>query len=274
MPALLGLFCLTLYGARGARLPADAVPAGGRASDVRIGERQGAAAEDARAGERQGGPAEDAWAGERQGGAAPDAWAGERQGGAAEDLPPGRERMVALTFDDGPHPVCTAELLDGLKARGVRATFFVIGENAKSEPQLVARAAAEGHRIGNHTYSHVRLTDCSEEASLGEVSRTNELLYEITGSVTEYIRPPFGLWSRLLEESFPLRVVLWDVDPMDWKHRDADYIVREVLSAVEDGSIILLHDIYETSVEAALRIVDRLQAEGYVFVTVDELFPD
>lgn len=245
-PVLLGLLFFALYGLRGGSIPAGAILPGIRA-DARTGARASIFAGDL---------------------------AGDLPGKSTGDLARGQESMVALTFDDGPHPACTERLLDGLKERGVRATFFVIGENADREPQLVARAAAEGHLVGNHTYSHVKLTDCSEEESLREVSRTNELLYQITGSVTEYIRPPFGLWSRLLEESFPLRVVLWDVDPMDWKHRDADYIVREVLCAVEDGSIILLHDIYETSVDAALRIVDKLQAEGYVFVTVDELFPD
>lgn len=193
---------------------------------------------------------------------------------AAEPGRAAEKKQAALTFDDGPHPVCTPKLLDGLKARGISATFFIIGENAEQHPEIVRRAAEEGHLIGNHTYHHVQLNTMSEEQACQEVEAASQLLEELTGSVPLYLRPPFGAWSRKKDCPQELISVYWDIDPLDWKDHDADRIVREVCGSVKDGSIILLHDIYQESVEAALRIADTLTEEGYEFVTVEELFFD
>jgi len=180
-------------------------------------------------------------------------------------------RRVALTFDDGPHPVYTVKLLDGLAERGVQATFFVIGENIPGNEEIIARMDQEGHLIGNHTYDHVKITDLSVEEACEQVEKTSALVKEIIGKDTEYVRPPFGSWRKDLECSFEMIPVLWDVDPLDWTTCNMGDVVRRVLETVEPDDIILLHDYYESSVDAALLIVDALTEQGYVFVTVDEL---
>lgn len=178
---------------------------------------------------------------------------------------------VALTFDDGPHPVCTPRLLDGLKERGVRASFFLIGQNIDGNEDIVRRMRAEGHLIGNHSQSHVQLTAENIREARSQIACVNRKIEAVTGSAPAYIRPPFGSWSEELESAVPMTVALWNLDPLDWKLQDAPSVVRYVLDHAENGSIILLHDVYETSVEAALEIVDELTARGYEFVTVDEL---
>ena len=176
---------------------------------------------------------------------------------------------IAFTFDDGPSSRYTGRLLDGLKERSVKASFFLIGENAEENPVLVERIYKEGHLIGNHTYSHVQMTHLSEEILL-----TCNKIYENTGICTSFVRPPFGAWQRELEVRMEVLPVLWSVDPLDWTTENVDEIVSKVVTEVEEGDIILLHDCYASSVEAALRIVDILQKEGYEFVTVDEMILD
>lgn len=186
----------------------------------------------------------------------------------------GSAPVVALTFDDGPHPVYTQQLLDGLKERDVKATFFLIGSNVEGHEEIVERMAQEGHLIGNHTYSHVQLTKVSEKEACQEIEEANAVLSAACGSVIHYIRPPFGSWQEDLYGLTDMQVVLWSVDPRDWQLKDTDKVVKAVLEDVEDGDIILLHDVYKTSVEAAFRIIDRLKEEGYEFVRVDELLLD
>ncbi len=180
-------------------------------------------------------------------------------------------KCIALTFDDGPHSVYTEQLLDGLKERGVHVSFFLIGQNINGNEELVLRMKEEGHLIGNHSQNHVQLTGKNEEAVCRQITSTNQQIYEITGQQPSYIRPPFGSWNEELECLVPMTVALWDIDPLDWKVQDTDRIVGHVVDKAEDGGIILLHDVYETSVEAAFEIVDRLSEKGYNFVTVDEL---
>ena len=178
---------------------------------------------------------------------------------------------VALTFDDGPHPVYTPELLDGLKERGVCATFFVVGENIPGNEEILRRMDAEGHLIGNHTYKHVKLSDLDSARACAEVEKTNALICEVTGKEPEFIRPPFGEWKKAMECSFEMIPVLWDVDPLDWTTKNTALVVERVLKDTKPGNIILLHDYYQSSVDAALEIVDTLTQRGYEFVTVDEL---
>lgn len=189
----------------------------------------------------------------------------------AEDLP---VRQVALTFDDGPHKSCTPELLDGLKLRGVKATFFLMGENIAGKEEIVLRMQKEGHLIGNHSYRHIQMTKEGEDEACRAVEKTEQLIASITGSRPEYLRPPYGAWNEELECRVNLTTVLWTVDSLDWKLRNTERIVRRVEKSVKSGDIILMHDIFPTSVEAALRIVDDLQKEGYEFVTVEELLID
>lgn len=183
-------------------------------------------------------------------------------------------KYIALTFDDGPHPVYTSRLLDGLKERNVQASFFLIGQNITGNEELVLRMKEEGHLIGNHSQNHIQLTREGESAVCRQIASTNQQIYEITGQEPVYIRPPFGSWNEELACLVPMTVALWDIDPLDWKVQDTDRIVRHVVEKAEDGGIILLHDVYETSVEAALEIVDRLSEKGYNFVTIDEMFID
>ena len=178
---------------------------------------------------------------------------------------------VALTFDDGPSPKYTPLLLDGLKERNVRATFFLLGQNVKENQELVQRMQAEGHLLGNHTYNHVQLNRIPETTARQEILKTNNEIYEATGKYPEYMRPPYGAWKKNMELCVEMLPVFWDIDTLDWKSQNVDAILKAAGEEPEDGSIILMHDEYQTSVEAALLLIDRLKEKGYEFVTVDEL---
>lgn len=190
------------------------------------------------------------------------------EGGA--EIPEG-EKYVALTFDDGPRRGTTDRLLDGLKERGAAATFFLIGEQIEDNADLVARMAEEGHQIGNHTWSHQRLDGAPQDQVSQEVERTEAALEALLGGGEYWLRPPYGQVNAGTEASFSVPLVKWSVDPRDWESRDTGKVLCAILENVKPNSIILLHDIYPTSVDAALKVVDRLQAEGYWFVTVEEL---
>lgn len=184
------------------------------------------------------------------------------------------ERKVAITFDDGPHPYYTEQLLDGLKERGVHATFFVTGEHAENYPEIIKRMYEEGHLIGNHTYNHIQLTKANGEKFKEELIQTNKILEDITGEEVEFVRPPYGSWDKKFEKELNMFPVLWTIDPLDWCTRNVSCITDTVISKVKDNSIILMHDEYATTVTAALQVVDELQAKGYQFVTVDEILFD
>lgn len=181
--------------------------------------------------------------------------------------------MIALTFDDGPDADSTPRLLDGLKERGVQATFFVIGANIEKDGNdaLIKRMYEEGHLIGNHTYHHVDLSGLSHEAAHRELEMTDERIREITGEEPYFIRPPFGAFPDDMEEDLDRLYVKWTVDPLDWTTKDTDTVVRRVIEDTGENDIILLHDCYDSSVDAALRIVDILQEKGYEFVTADRI---
>lgn len=193
--------------------------------------------------------------------------------GMLELVKQGREEKpkVALTFDDGPSKRYTPALLDGLKERGVHASFFLMGKNIEGNEEIVRRMEEEGHLVGNHTYNHVQLDKVTRQEAKEEVEKTSNEIFEITGVYPSYVRPPFGAWPKDLEFCITMVPVFWNIDTLDWQTKNADSVVRIVEKNVQDGSIILMHDGYKTSVEAALRIVDLLTKEGYEFVTVDEL---
>lgn len=205
-------------------------------------------------------------------------------GGMAGNLPPRdvtdesmqdmAEKKVALTFDDGPNAKYTGKLLDGLKERGVHATFFLLGKQVEKSPQIVERMYQDGHLIGNHSYEHVNLSTLSDEAAKTQVDKTNEAIYQVTGEYPEYIRPPYGCWKSNLDYATTMIEVLWNVDPLDWKTDNANTVVERVLKEVGENDIILLHDASESSVNAAFQIIDKLKEEGYAFVTVDEILFD
>lgn len=178
---------------------------------------------------------------------------------------------VALTFDDGPHPKYTKQLLEGLKERGVKATFFVIGKNISGNEELIRQMQKDGHIIGNHTFNHADISKMSRERAWEEISRTSLTVEEITGNATPYVRPPFGNWDKNLESRLSMIQVNWTVDPLDWTTENTAQIVEKVVTQAKDNDIILLHDAYQSSVNAALQIVDILKERGFTFVTVEEL---
>jgi len=184
----------------------------------------------------------------------------------------GEPKYVALTFDDGPRAGTTDRLLDGLSERGAAATFFVIGEQVQNNAGLLRRVAKEGHQIGNHTYSHVRLLKMDKDAIVEEVHKTEVSLEALVGPGEFWLRPPYGCIDAGRAALIHTPMIYWSVDPQDWKLLDCAQVVEAVVGTVKPGDIILLHDFYPTSVDAALEIVDRLQKDGYTFVTVEELF--
>ena len=179
--------------------------------------------------------------------------------------------VVALTFDDGPSRKYTPLLLDGLKERGVKVSFFLVGKNIKENSDLIRRMEEEGHLIGNHTYNHVQLDKISDALAREEILKTNNAIYEVTGRYPQYMRPPYGAWKKNMEICVEMLPVFWTIDTLDWKTKDVQAVCQVVEKEMEDGAIILMHDEYETTVNAALKIVDEYQEKGYEFVTVDRL---
>ena len=183
------------------------------------------------------------------------------------DSPP----LVALTFDDGPRSSTTGPLLDGLALREVPATFFLVGSRIGGNEDLVRRMAAEGHQIGVHTFDHVALKGLSRRDFDLQVGKTRAVLADLLGEGEFWLRPPYGLIDQAAAGWAGGPLILWSVDPEDWKDHDVDRIVAAVVEHVSDGDIILMHDIFASSEEAALRVVDALLAKGYCFVTVEQL---
>lgn len=198
----------------------------------------------------------------------------ERESGVETIAEDADRKLVAITFDDGPNNDYTRMLLSGLKERGVKATFFLLGKEVVKYPDIVAEIHADGHLIGTHSYEHVNLKNLCDEAAIEQVDKTNEAIHAITGEYPEYIRPPFGSWKCNLDYETKMIEVLWDIDPIDWKTNNSDVIAKRVTDKVTENDIILLHDASESSVLAAFKIIDQLEKEGYTFVTVDEILFD
>ena len=180
--------------------------------------------------------------------------------------------FVALTFDDGPKADTTPVLLDGLSRRGIHATFFVIGENVEGNEDLLLRMEREGHQVGLHTFHHRSLAGVNGADFYAEVDELRRTLSSLLGREDFMLRPPYGAITPSNRARAGAPIILWGVDPEDWRDRDSDRQTAAILNTVRDGSIILLHDIYEASVETALRVADELMAKGYKLVTVEELF--
>ena len=184
--------------------------------------------------------------------------------------------VVALTFDDGPNASSTPILLDGLKERKVRATFFLIGENVEKgeNEKIVKRMYEEDHLIGNHTYTHCNLSKLETGEAKKELEQTDTVIEKITGKQPAFARAPYGELPVDSEQDLSRIYIGWTVDPLDWMTEDAGAVVKTVVEEINPGDIILLHDCYPSSVQAAIRIVDLLQGKGYEFVTVDHLIMD
>ncbi len=189
-------------------------------------------------------------------------------------------KVVALTFDDGPHPVYTEQILDILYEYDVKATFFVLGMLAENYPHIIKRQWEEGHEIGNHTYSHIDTKKASKEELLEEYKKTQDIIYSITKNKPKIFRPPYGSFDKkvldMVEEDNSI-VVLWSAnqDSKDWKNPEVEKIVANTISNIENGDIILFHDYvyYDEShtVEALKVIIPELINRGYKFVTLSQL---
>lgn len=184
--------------------------------------------------------------------------------------------LIAITFDDGPDPVLTPRLLDLLKQRGIHATFFLVGRNAAAYPDVVRRIADEGHELGNHSWSHPLLTQLGKDSVESQLRRTHDAIVKACGTAPLLYRPPYGAVSvsqrARIEKSFGYSAILWDVDPQDWKHpRSAQKVYDAIHKQTRAGSIILCHDIHETTIAAMPATLDDLLARGYRFATVTQL---
>ena len=192
-------------------------------------------------------------------------------GGAEVEIQTDEPPLVALTFDDGPRNATTGRLLEGLALREVPATFFLVGSRIEGSEDLIREMVQEGNQVGIHTYDHVLMTDLSRAQCNLQVDKTRALLTEILGPGDYWLRPPFGIVDKKVTDLADGPLILWSIDPKDWKEKNAKRIVSSVVDHVEDGDIILMHDTYDSSVDAALCIVDRLLAQGYCFVTVEQM---
>lgn len=181
------------------------------------------------------------------------------------------ERMVALTFDDGPNPKTTPALLDILKKHNTKATFFILGQNIAGNEGIIKRMVAEGHEIANHSWSHPNFTTLSSEQVKQEVEQTQSALEKITGQRPQMIRPPYGAVNQKVMEAMNLPVMYWSVDSLDWKSRDAKAILEVVKTNTRPGSIILLHDIHQPTVDAVESIIYYLKEQDYSLGTLSNL---
>jgi peptidoglycan/xylan/chitin deacetylase (PgdA/CDA1 family) len=182
---------------------------------------------------------------------------------------------IALTFDDGPSATLTPKLLDLLAAHHIKATFFVIGENVAEHPEIVSRAAREGHEIGNHSWSHPNLGKMSDESVRRQLQQTDDAIKSATGKHPALMRPPYGSITarekRWIHDEFGYNIILWDVDPYDWKRPGPAVVRARILKETRPGSIVLSHDIHPGTIEAMPSTFDELEAKGFKFVTVSEL---
>jgi len=182
---------------------------------------------------------------------------------------------IAMTFDDGPSSANTPRLLEILKQRNIKATFFLIGQNAASNPEIVRRILADGHEVGNHSWTHPQLSKLSDDRVTTEINKTQDAIKEASGFTPTLLRPPYGAITarqrEWIESQFGLSIILWSVDPFDWKRPGASVITQRILSQVRPGAIILSHDIHKQTVDAMPATLDGLIAKGYKFVTVTQL---
>jgi len=182
---------------------------------------------------------------------------------------------IALTFDDGPNQKLTPRLLDLLAQHHIHATFFVVGENAAQYPEILQRAVREGHEIGNHSWSHPNFAKLSDDAVRAQIERTEDAITAATGARSHLLRPPYGSITphqkHLLHDDLGYEIILWDVDPLDWKNPGPSVVANRILRETRPGSIVLSHDIHAQTIEAMPAALRQLEEKGFKFVTVSEL---
>lgn len=180
-------------------------------------------------------------------------------------------KLVAFTYDDGPNPRTTPGLLKELTKRGVNATFYMLGKNIERNPDVVKMMQSGGFELGSHTYNHKNLKRCTEEEQNFEINGTVDALKKITGMEPSGMRPPYGNYNDTTLSLLKNPIILWDVDTLDWKYRNTDTIIQNSIDHIDDGDIVLFHDIYQTSVDASLNMIDELYKRGYLVMSVSEL---
>lgn len=180
--------------------------------------------------------------------------------------------MIAITFDDGPSKNYTPVILDVLKENNAKATFFVLGCQVDKYQDVVKQISQDDHELGNHSYSHAKLTLVSDGELDEQLSETDNLIENLTGKRTSLLRPPFGYISEKFNEKVSKPIILWSVDTRDWESKNAEAIKKKVLTEVKDGDIVLMHDIYESTAEAVKEVIPQLIEMGFQFVTVSELY--
>ncbi len=182
---------------------------------------------------------------------------------------------IAITFDDGPHGTNTPRLLDMLKQRKIHATFFMVGQCVAEYPAIVKRMVAEGHEVANHSWSHPQLSSMTEASVREQLQRTHDAIIAACGVAPKTMRPPFGAFTARQRAwshgEWGYKCILWDVDPLDWKVRNAEHVKNAILKAAVPGSIILAHDIHKSTIDAMPETLDGLLAKGFKFATVTEL---
>ena len=181
------------------------------------------------------------------------------------------KKVVALTFDDGPDGNTTPQALDILAKYKIKATFFVQGKNIAGNESILKRMQSEGHEVGNHSWNHPILTKLSLEDAKQQLTDTEDAITKVLGKSSKLMRPPYGAISDDIRNSLDLSFIMWDVDSLDWKSKNEAAILTEIQRQTTDGSIILMHDIHQTSVNSLPRVIEYLQGQGYSFVTVSEL---
>jgi peptidoglycan/xylan/chitin deacetylase (PgdA/CDA1 family) len=182
------------------------------------------------------------------------------------------KKLVAVTFDDGPNYGTTDLLIDELAKRDAKVSFFMVGNRVEKYPELVKKVYEAGHTIGNHSYSHKSFNKQKADSYLYEINHTNQLIKNITGQDVIFLRPPYGSYKKSTLENVAMQFVLWSIDTVDWQSRNADMIYDEMIKNVKDGDIILLHDLYPTTIEGALRGIDYLLNNGFAVVSLDEMY--
>lgn len=180
-------------------------------------------------------------------------------------------KLIALTFDDGPSTVTTPRLLDTLKNKNVKATFFVLGTKALAAPDLARREEAEGHEVASHTPYHNQLTKLTAAQVQAEKAEMERIFTEVLGHLPPFTRPPYGSYNQTVQGVLNQPLILWSIDPRDWADRNANTVCTRVVGAARNGAIILVHDIHATTVDAVPCIIDNLRSQGYEFLTISEL---
>lgn len=178
--------------------------------------------------------------------------------------------MIALTFDDGPSKY-TAEILEVLKENNSKATFFVLGSEVNKYKDILNQMIEEGNEIGNHTYNHKDLTTVTDEELYKQIKGTDDLIYNASGYTPAIMRPPYGTSDDELNKKIPKPVIKWSIDTRDWESRNVEMITDTIFKNVKDGDIILMHDLYDSTAEAAKIVIPKLIEKGYQLVTISEL---